>query len=40
MIKALAGHFNNVRGRRVTLLWISEGIDYDVQNPAISGTTR
>jgi VWFA-related protein len=38
VIKALASHLSTIRGRRVSLLWISEGIDYNIQNPAISGT--
>jgi VWFA-related protein len=38
VIRAIAGHLSGVRGRRVSLIWISEGIDYDVQNPAIRGT--
>jgi VWFA-related protein len=38
VIKALASHLSGIRGRRVSLIWISEGIDYNVQNPAISGT--
>jgi len=36
VIKALAAHLSKVRGRRVTLLWISEGIDYNVE-PSFSG---
>jgi VWFA-related protein len=37
VIKALAAHLSKVRGRRVTLLWISEGIDYNVQPGSFSG---
>ena len=35
MVK-LAGHLSGIRGRRISLLWISEGIGYDVtrQGPA------
>ncbi len=36
VIKALAAHLSKVRGRRVSLLWISEGIDYNVR-PVITG---
>jgi VWFA-related protein len=37
VIEALARHLSGIRGRRVSLLWISEGVDYDVQRLAISG---
>lgn len=37
VMKAIAAHLSGVRGRRVSLVWISEGVDYD-PNPYISGT--
>jgi VWFA-related protein len=37
VIKTLASHLSGIRGRRVSLLWVSEGIDYNPR-PVISGT--
>jgi VWFA-related protein len=37
VIRAVATHLSAIRGRRVSLLWISEGIDYNML-PPISGT--
>ncbi len=37
VVKALASHLSGIRGRRVSLVWISEGIDYNPQ-PVITGT--
>jgi VWFA-related protein len=38
VIQSVARHLSQARGRRVSVLWISEGIDYNVQNPTITGT--
>jgi hypothetical protein len=37
VIRAVATHVSAIRGRRVSLLWISEGVDYSLL-PGISGT--
>ncbi len=37
VIKALASHLSGIRGRRVSLIWISEGVDYN-PSPVITGT--
>ncbi len=37
VIKALASHLSGIRGRRVSLVWISEGVDYNPA-PVITGT--
>ncbi len=37
VIQAVAKHLNGARGRRVSVLWISEGIDYNMLGP-IRGT--
>ncbi len=37
VIRAVATHVSAIRGRRVSLLWISEGVDYNLL-PKISGT--
>jgi len=38
VIQSVARHVSHARGRRVSVLWISEGIDYNVQTPTITGT--
>jgi VWFA-related protein len=40
VIQAIAEHLGGIRGRRVSVLWISEGIDYNVQTPTITGTVN
>jgi VWFA-related protein len=37
VIRAVADHLSGVRGRRVSLLWVGEGVDYNLI-PPISGT--
>jgi VWFA-related protein len=39
VIKALASHLSGIRGRRVSLVWISEGVDYN-PSPVIKGTVE
>ncbi len=36
VMTAIASHLRGIRGRRVSMLWISEGIGYDATNAAIA----
>ncbi len=40
VIQSVARHVSSAKGRRVSVLWISEGIDYNVQTPVIGGFGR
>jgi hypothetical protein len=40
VLQSIAEHLSGIRGRRVSLLWVSEGIDYNVQKPVITGVVR
>ncbi len=38
-IAELAGHLSGIRGRRIAVLWVSEGIDYNVYQALVPSST-